>query len=197
MKKIYLSNSNGFTLMELMVTLAVVGILISMAVPSFVNMVRDNRDIANTNQLSGVFRWARTEAIKQGNTITLCASTNQISCAAQTSWADGWIVFIDQNGDGAFDSNGDATLCDPDPDNDAATDDPEDCLLRSNDSLSSATLTASQDTPLTFTNKGLPKSESTYSLTYTPEFCPGGDEKLTIVEISPIGKTYKKRGNCP
>ena len=207
MKKIYLNKKDGFTLMELMVTLAIAGILIGIAVPSFVNMVRDNQGIANTNQLSGVFRWARTEAIKQGTAVTLCASTNQTSCVEQTSWADGWIVFIDQNGDGAFNDNGDATLCvkdsdgDPDIDSDGdgnpKVDAPEDCLLRSHGSISNATLTASQDSPLIFTNKGLPESESSYSLTYKPDHCPGGDEKITIVTVGAIGKTSKNRGICP
>jgi len=190
MKKLYLSNRNGFTLIELMVTIAVAGILLGIAVPSFVNMVRDNQDIANTNQLSGVFRWARTEAIKQGNTLSLCSSTNQTTCrgSSKTNWADGWIIFIDQDGDGVFDSDGDAILCEAG----------EDCLLRSNGSVSNATLVANQSNPLSFSSKGLPEPEPSpaYRLTYTPDNCPSGDKRLSIVEISSIGKTIKKEGDC-
>src|SRR5687768_3569934 len=85
--------SRGFTLLELMVTLTVAGILLGVGVPSFVDMVRSNRAAANINELSTAFAIARNEAIRRGTNITVCRSTNGTACGAD--WADGWIVFVD------------------------------------------------------------------------------------------------------
>jgi type IV fimbrial biogenesis protein FimT len=85
--------SRGFTLLELMVTLTVAGILLGVGVPSFVDMVRNNRATANINELSTAFAIARSEAIRRGGNITVCRSSDALTCG--TDWADGWIVAVD------------------------------------------------------------------------------------------------------
>ena len=85
--------TRGFTLLELMFTLTVAGILLGVGVSSFVDMLRNNRAAANINELSTAFSIARSEAIRRGANITVCRSTNGTTCGAD--WAHGWIMFVD------------------------------------------------------------------------------------------------------
>jgi type IV fimbrial biogenesis protein FimT len=87
----------GFTLVELMVVLVVAGILLSIAVPSFQNMIRVNRMAAAANDFTFALMRARTEALKLGQNVVVCGSKNpeaaQPSCTGD--WSSGWIVFAD------------------------------------------------------------------------------------------------------
>lgn len=82
----------GFTLIELMVTLTIVGILLTVAVPSFNKMMADNRQIAQINELLGSLMYARSEAITENKAIAVCASSTQTSCSSD--WSQGWIVYV-------------------------------------------------------------------------------------------------------
>ncbi len=61
----------GFTLIELLITLTILGILSSVALPSFVEQLKYNRLVSNTNQLQSVFKFARSEAAKRDKRVTL------------------------------------------------------------------------------------------------------------------------------
>lgn len=102
------SKFQGFTLVEMLVTIAVVAVLAGLAVPSFQTlMVSRNLDsVADT--LASDFRYTRSEAIKRTTFVSICASSSGTACAGSL-WKDGWIVFIDDNGNGAFDA-GDAII---------------------------------------------------------------------------------------
>lgn len=86
--------TRGFTLVELLVTVAVLGVLLAVAVPSFTDMMRNNRSLAAANELVSALNAARSEAIKRGARVSLCPSTNGTSCSG-TAWQSGWIVFFD------------------------------------------------------------------------------------------------------
>lgn len=93
--------TRGFTLMEMLVTLATVGVLMAVAVPNMRNFVRNNRLTSAANDLLRSASLARSEAIKrqQGN-VVLCASANPGNAgAAICSYGafSGWIVFVDAN----------------------------------------------------------------------------------------------------
>jgi type IV fimbrial biogenesis protein FimT len=77
--------AKGFTLVELMVTLAIVAILASVAVPSFQDMVNNNRLTSQANEFITALNYSRSEAVKRGTSITLTANTSG-------NWDDGWTI---------------------------------------------------------------------------------------------------------
>lgn len=91
----------GFTLVELVVTMAIAAILVTVAIPGFSNLIRDNRLIASTNRLVTSLAHARSEAVKRGTSVSICASSNGTACTG--SWTDGWLVFSDGGTTGTVD----------------------------------------------------------------------------------------------
>jgi type IV fimbrial biogenesis protein FimT len=92
-------------MIELLVTMSVAVVLLSIAVPSFYWVTNSNRIAAEINGLLGDLQFARGEAVKEGQTVTVCVSTNGTSCAGvnTNTWQSGWIVFSDVNGNAAVD----------------------------------------------------------------------------------------------
>jgi type IV fimbrial biogenesis protein FimT len=93
----------GFTLIELMVALAIAGILAAMAGPSFVSLVKNSRLTTATNDLTADLASARSEAGKRGVRIALCPSANGSSCGG-TDWNVGRIMFVDLGNTGSVDA---------------------------------------------------------------------------------------------
>jgi type IV fimbrial biogenesis protein FimT len=93
-------SQRGFTLVELVVTVAVFAVLAALALPDFSETLRQWRRDSATRALSSDLLLARTESIKTSRRIAMCPSTNGTSCAASSDWRNGWIVFED---DGATD----------------------------------------------------------------------------------------------
>lgn len=85
----------GFTLIELMVTLALAAVLAFLAAPSFRSTIATSKLTSRTNDLVGTLALARSESIRRGTRITVCKSSNQTSCATTGNWEQGWIVFVD------------------------------------------------------------------------------------------------------
>ena len=88
---------NGFTLIELMVGLAVAAILLGIGVPSFVDAMQNSRISAQYNQAARSFFYARSEAVKSSDFVVVCARADIGSeqCGGKDDWANGWIVFVD------------------------------------------------------------------------------------------------------
>jgi type IV fimbrial biogenesis protein FimT len=97
----------GFTLVELLTVITIAAILMAIGVPSFKFVTSGNRISGEVNGLLGDMQYARSESIKEGQTVTVCSSTNPTSptptCAGNTAWQSGWIVFSDVNGNGVVD----------------------------------------------------------------------------------------------
>lgn len=96
--------ARGFTLIEMIVTMAVAAILLTVAVPSFKYVTNNNRMSAENNGLLGDLQFARAEAIKEGRTVTVCVSADGATCANSTAWQSGWIVFSDPTNVGVVDA---------------------------------------------------------------------------------------------
>jgi len=91
--------AQGFTLVELLITISVAAILLAIAVPSFSTLIKDNRQITQANDMITTLTFVRSEAIKRGSRVTVCKSSNGTSCAASGGWEQGWIAFADANND--------------------------------------------------------------------------------------------------
>lgn len=91
------SVSAGFTLIELMVVVAVAALLQSLAAPAFTGMVNSMRLTAAVNSLFSSLLLARSEAIKRNARAVLCKSTSGEACITSGGWEQGWIVFHDAN----------------------------------------------------------------------------------------------------
>ena len=99
----------GFTIIELMLAVALVAVLLGIGVPSFSRLIESNRLTTQINEFSTALNLARSEALKRSRRISLCRSVNGTSCntAGGGGYHTGWLVFVDTDGDGALDAGED------------------------------------------------------------------------------------------
>jgi type IV fimbrial biogenesis protein FimT len=99
----------GFTLLELMVVLAIAGILMAVAIPAMGTFVRNSRITAAANDVMAALHFTRTEAIKRRRPVSLCTSANAVQAnntanpnatCADSPELTGWIAFVDLNQNG-------------------------------------------------------------------------------------------------
>jgi type IV fimbrial biogenesis protein FimT len=85
---------SGVTLVELIVTMAIAGILLSIGVSSYRYITRSNRSAGEINALLGDMTFARYEAVKEGLPVRICpaSSASATTCDANPAWSEGWIV---------------------------------------------------------------------------------------------------------
>jgi len=92
--------SSGFTIIELMVTIAIVGISLSLAVPGFSYLIDRNKMISSSNVVVGAFNLARVEATKRGTSINISSIDDS---EAGNTWGNGYGIWLDADGDNAYD----------------------------------------------------------------------------------------------
>jgi type IV fimbrial biogenesis protein FimT len=100
----------GFTLLELLVAMAVAAVLVTVAIPSYRGLVSRNAMAAQVNDLVGDLQYARSQAVTRGQRVYLCKSSDQKTCLCKSSnektcadagdWSQGWIVFAPNPDDG-------------------------------------------------------------------------------------------------
>ena len=88
----------GFTMLELLMTIAIAAILAMIGIPSFRYVTNSNRIAGEVNGLLGDLQFARAEAIKEGQNVTVCVSALGASCDGTTTWQSGWIVYSNSTG---------------------------------------------------------------------------------------------------
>lgn len=86
----------GFTLMEMLITIAVLAILVALAVPNFRQFIQNNRLAAQANELVAAMQYSRSEALRRGEVVQVCSSSDQATCGG--SWNQGWIAVVDPGG---------------------------------------------------------------------------------------------------
>lgn len=91
------SSESGFSLLELVVTLVVAGVLLGVAVPSYLNLSRQNRSSNESNNFLSLLTLARSEAVKRNGRVVLCKTQDGNSCSAggSTGWETGVLVYFE------------------------------------------------------------------------------------------------------
>jgi len=92
--------AKGFTLAELMIVLAIAGIVAAIAIPSFLGLIRANQIRSSQGALISAFQFARTEALRRGTEIFLSPVD---SSSTANEWGSGFRVWVDENADNSFD----------------------------------------------------------------------------------------------
>ncbi|MFZ5594347.1 MAG: GspH/FimT family pseudopilin [Pseudomonadota bacterium] len=166
----------GFSLVELMVVLAIAAIIATIAVPSFRSTLQNNRLASQANDFVATLHLARGEAVKQGRRTTVCVSDNQTSCSG-TDWAKGWLAWADTNGDAAMQTSE---------------------IIRVHEALGGATLTSLeavasiQYLPSGFLN--IPAGSSR-GFQLSASGCTGNE--VRTITVIPTGRANISRSACP
>ncbi len=169
-----LRKAQGFTLIELIITIVVISVLIAIAGPSFVDMMQDNRDIAKVNELVGDIRLARTEAIKRRVNVRVVA-------ASGASFKNGWIVEETTTG---TDIRQAETLV-------------KACITTSPAAATSfASCNDAVPNYAEFDSKGQLIAVP-LSIFYKPDKCPSGQNKQYRINLSAFGRITSSVGACP
>lgn len=101
-----ISNTKGFTLVELLVIIAMLGVVTAIGMPTFQSMRTTSALADTTNELVMALKRARAEAIKRGRDVRVCSSTDSANCSgAAGNWVKGWIVYSDVDNDGQVDED--------------------------------------------------------------------------------------------
>ncbi|MFT3762132.1 MAG: GspH/FimT family pseudopilin [Pseudoxanthomonas sp.] len=181
------ASTAGFTLIELMVALAVLAILVALAAPSFQNTLRSNRVATATNELLASLALARTEAIRSTNSSGVCASTNGAGCDSG-DWNDGWMVWTDVGnaGIGTYEST--------------------DTIVRYTQPKAKVQMDIPAAASISFDRRGRMSARGSAGgllpsgprhLVLKPDTCPAGLEFVRTLTIGVVGQVRVQRSSCP
>ncbi|MGC9456382.1 MAG: GspH/FimT family pseudopilin [Halothiobacillaceae bacterium] len=92
-RKVQMKHRQGFSLIELMITISLLAVILGLAVPSFNFLIQSNRATTLANDLMTAITFTRSEAIRRGEAVRLCPSDDGAKCGG--SWTDGWITKAD------------------------------------------------------------------------------------------------------
>ena len=177
---------SGFTLIELMIAVAVLAILLALALPSFQQSMRSNRVATSTNEMLASLALARSEAIRGTRGGGICASTAGTGCDG-SNWADGWMVWVDVGnaGVGTYEST--------------------DTVIRFAQPKAKSEIGAGSAASFSFDLRGrmsarnsggslLPAGAQVIEI--KPDTCPPGQELVRNLTVTPVGQVRVQRSNC-
>jgi type IV fimbrial biogenesis protein FimT len=171
---------SGFSLVELMITIAILAVLLAIGLPSFQGSLRSNRVTSTTNELMASISLARSEALRNPGGAVLCTTTDGATCGG--NWNNGWMVWVDVNGDG---NPGGA----------------DDRVLRYVQGKNQLVLAATSPGGAAFANRidfdhrGR-ANDHPRTITVRPSTCPVGIELVREIGISVAGQSRFKRDTC-
>jgi prepilin-type N-terminal cleavage/methylation domain-containing protein len=167
----------GFTLIELLMGVTVLSIVLAIGVPSFAEVMRANRLASQVNEYITSLNYARSEAYKRGLPVVVCVGNATLSdCDASGSWAAGWLVFVDVNDNGTFNS---------------AT---ETVLQKSNAPPGSFTYTTTPAAQRTVTFRPLSVSPSNFTLEIYKSGCSGLEKRS--IQVVATGRIKMAKTSC-
>lgn len=99
----HIALSRGFSLVEIMLVIAITAALAASAAPSLAALARESRLTTSANDLLGTLYFARSEAVKRSRRVSICTTISLSECAKSIGWQHGWLVFEDLDDDGERD----------------------------------------------------------------------------------------------
>lgn len=165
-------HKQGFTLVELLIVIAIVAILGSLAAPSFNTFLLKRSVQSASDTLVNDIRYARSEALRRSTRVSICSlaanTTGTCSAAGSASWANGWIVFVDTTNLGTVDAGEEIVRVQQAPQSIASI---------------QSTNTASDRSRITFEANGFAKSaDQTFIVTPTGSV-PANSTRLVCISI--------------
>jgi type IV fimbrial biogenesis protein FimT len=94
------SRTRGFTLTELLMSIAILAVLVPMAMPSYAKLIGRTRSQSARSELDTALNLARISAVSHGKHVVACPSEDQQRCLPGIEWHHGWLIFIDLDHDG-------------------------------------------------------------------------------------------------
>jgi len=185
----------GFTIVELMVTVLILAIITAIAAPSFSNIMRGSSINSSLLQLRSAFALAREQAVTMQENVTICTSTDGLTCTGNNDWESGWIVFTDEDGAGDFDDDGDLIPCEDGQD--------DDCVLRMWEGVADKQIIITEDTgpDRTFvryqSDGSIIAAADAVHLTIVPVDCPNGMRDQRELEVNAVGRYETTSELCP
>jgi type IV fimbrial biogenesis protein FimT len=172
---------SGVTLIELMVGLAILGVLTVVALPSFTALIISTRLSGQTNELIGDLSFARSEASTRQAQVAMCMSSDQSSCTTTGTWAQGRIIFVDSDANGTRDTGSAST----------------EAVLRVSQRLSGGTAMTATNFGSTTVVRFRPFGGMTPSTPGSFKLCPSSGNQGRLVSVAATGRPTPTTTTCP
>lgn len=175
--------ARGFTLAELMVTIALVAILLTLGLPSFQDSIRRNRISTATNEFLAGLALARTEAIRSARGSGVCgANADGNGCVDEgMEWSNGLLIWTDANATRGFDAGVDTVVR----------------RIQATDGVS-VTVSAASSAPegqIAFNSRGM-AANGARTITLTPANCKEGEQLVREMSLTTVGQVSTEPRAC-
>lgn len=175
------SKISGYTMIELLVSLLIAGILLGLSLPNFQDTIERSVTNSQAKLLMTTLNLARSEAIKRGTEVGICASDDSVDCD-DDDWSDGWIVFVDNNGDA---------------DGDDGSIDAGDVIIRVFDAVGSGSVLTSTFDLFQYNELGFSETGAVETLKLCPSSNNAGNARSVEISVSGRGRRIEDGLTCP